>query len=227
MPPALLVLLAHALVPSPGAPPALGRRSTFAGFAVPLGLFALPGPAVAGGAAAKKAALEAARAREAAESDTAGSMYGQDPLTFRLKQSRDELAQCASFLESKQWDKVRQAVSSLLPLMTFRGYTGESVKTRAEAWVSAGNLELAKEIFDRRGVLVKQLNALDQGVFAAQTSNKKLMLSEIGLQETLSSVLVALDAVIDKMDCDRRWKSGKCEILPSAANQDLGDLVYF
>ena len=88
-------------------------------------------------------------------------------------------------------------------MLTFRGYTGESVKTRAEAWGDAGDPELGKEILKRRRALVKRLTVLENGVYAAQTNNKAKMLSSSELSDALSGSLVALDAVIDKMGYSR------------------------
>lgn len=184
-------------------------------------LFTRPPQALAS-AEAKRALLEKARAREAAEKSVATI----DPLTTRLVQFRQDLGGCSERIAAKDWDEVRRLVNALLPLMTFRGYTGESVKQRAEAWAAAGDEQLAKEILVRRSALVQSLSRLDNGLFAAQTNNRKTMLSDEDLQSALDAVLVALDAVVDKMGCDRRWKSGACEILALPENKTLRDLVY-
>jgi hypothetical protein len=201
----------------------LDRRSMIAAsLAAPVALLAQPRASLAS-AEAKQALLEKARAREAQEAEENPS--GLDPLTMRLTRSRNEFAACASLLEAKNWDEVRKVISTLLPLMTFKGYTGESVKSRAQAWVEAGNLELAKEILARRKALLDRLSSLDNALFAAQTNNKQKLLSDKELQGELAGVIQALEAIIDKMGCDRRWKSGKCEILPSPDKKDLGNLV--
>lgn len=201
----------------------IDRRSLVAAsLAAPVALLAQPRASLAS-AEAKQALLEKARAREAQEAEENPS--GLDPLTMRLTRSRNEFAACASLLEAKNWDEVRKVISTLLPLMTFKGYTGESVKSRAQAWVEAGNLELAKEILARRKALLDRLSSLDNALFAAQTNNKQKLLSDKELQGELAGVIQALEAIIDKMGCDRRWKSGKCEILPSPDKKDLGNLV--
>ena len=219
-----LLLLFALVAPSDAlACPSLARRSIVAAsLAAPVALLAQPRASLAS-AEAKQALLEKARAREAQEAEENPS--GLDPLTMRLTRSRNEFAACASLLEAKNWDEVRKVISTLLPLMTFKGYTGESVKSRAQAWVEAGNLELAKEILARRKALIDRLSSLDNALFAAQTNTKQKMLSDKELQVELAGVIQALEAIIDKMGCDRRWKSGKCEILPSPDKKDLGNLV--
>lgn len=211
----------------------LDRRSAIAvGVSAPLALLSRPNIATAS-AAAKQALLEKAAKRQAVE-DVA--MDG-DPLTSRLKRSRDALSSCEGPLAQKKYDPVRKEINDLLPVMTFRGYLGESVKARAESWAAAGDplskeYALAQVIFSRRSDLVRRLSALDRALFAAQTSNKKAMLSNDELLQSLRGVIEALDLVIEKMGCDggiadraeRRWKNGTCEILPLRA--DLRDLVY-
>jgi len=226
------MLLALLFVAQPALQPSvsqLGRRAVVAaGLTAPLGLMA-PRAAVAS-VEAKQAALAKARAREDAAS---ALIEGRDldPLTRRLQKSRQELAECAPLLEAKKWDDVRKVTSTLVTIQTFRGYTGESVKARADAWTEAGETELATEIRARRATLVNQLSVLENGIFAAQVNDKKNRLSPEGLQEALAGSIVALDAVIDKMQCqlkedgtERRWRSGACEILPLAPN--LRDLAY-
>ena len=104
--------------------------------------------------------------------------------------------------------------------------TGESVKARAQAWTAAGQEDKAREIIKRRSTLLARLSELDTALYGAQTNNKKLRLNDDALQEALRAAIVALDAVIEKMDCDRRWSSGKCEILPLPENSNLRDLIY-
>ncbi|EOD17523.1 hypothetical protein EMIHUDRAFT_470281 [Emiliania huxleyi CCMP1516] len=59
---------------------------------------------------------------------SARSYKGDDPLTLRLRQSREELAACGPLLEQRRWDEVRKVTSVLLAAMTFKGYTGESAE---------------------------------------------------------------------------------------------------
>ena len=126
---------------------------------------------------------------------------------------------------------MRKITAPILTIMTLRGYTGESVKARADAWAAAGETDLADEIFKRRSNVVKKINALELGVFAMQTNDKKKMVSPDELQALRKDSIVAVDAVIEKMYCqlkedgsERRWRSGACEILP--LNPNLRDLAY-
>lgn len=207
----------------------LQRRSVLAAVSAPLGLAALPHVAAAS-VEAKEAALAKARAREAAEAEKAAGR-DIDPLTRRLQKSREELEEARPLLETKQWDAVRKITGTLVPVMTFRGYTGESVKSRADAWTEAGEKAKAKAIIDKRSSLVAQLSALDNAVFAAQTNDKKNRKSPEELQQIVTGSIAALDDVIALMGCqlkedgtERRWRSGACEILPLAPN--LRDLAY-
>ena len=91
--------------------------------------------------------------------------------------------------------------------------------------------ELASDILSRRTTLVKRVNEFELAVFAAQTNNKKSMLTSDELKAALDGIVEALDAVIAKMACqkkddgtDRRWRSGACEILP--LRPDLRQLAY-
>ena len=222
----LLLLSYGALVP-----PSLhlSRRQIIVGAPVAATVSLIPGGASAS-IEAKEAALAKARAREEAEAAVTEGR-DQDPLKRKLQKSRDDLLACAPLLEAKQWDAVRKTIGNILPVMTFRGYTGESVKARADAWTAAGNTQLAKEIRDRRQAFVVELSALDNAIFAAQTSDKKKMLTADQLQQTLSGSVVALDSLLEKIYCqlkedgtERRWRSGACEILPLAPN--LRDLAY-
>ena len=94
----------------------------------------------------------------------------------------------------------------------------DMVKARADAWVAAGETDLADEIFKRRSNVVKKINALELGVFAMQTNDKKKMVSPDELQALRKDSIVAVDAVLEKMYCqlkedgsERRWRSGACE----------------
>lgn len=127
----LLLLLSHGalMLPSSSRGGEIGRRSVLAavGLAAPLSLIVRPHGAVAFADEFKEAALAKARAREGAVESAKVADDRLDPLTLRLQQSRAELSNCYETLEARQWDKARQVISRLLPLMTFRGYTGESV----------------------------------------------------------------------------------------------------
>jgi len=188
----------HVSSPAPCAATLSRRAALFGALSAPLTIAATPNPALA----------ENSRI---------------DPLTIRLKQSREELDACVRLLENKQWDQVRKIINELLAPMSFNGYLGESVKSRAAAWVAAGELERSERIVARRSKLMGYLSTLQNGVYAAQTSNKQKMLSPDELQATLASASAALDDVIAEMGCERRWASGKCEILPK--DRDLSDLV--
>ena len=220
------------LILSPGAlaPPssALSRRAVLA--AAPLSLLAQPHAAVAGGLEAKQKALETARAREAKEAAYEAGLDA-DPLTRTLQVYRSQLADAEPLLENKKWDDVRKITQKLLTIMTLRGYTGESVKARADAWMEAGETKKANEIFERRQDLVVKTSTLELAIFAAQTNDKKKMVTPDELKLQLKGVVTSLDAVIAKMGCqkkedgtERRWRSGACEILPLAP--DLRDLMY-
>ena len=136
------------------------------------------------------------------------------PLVKKLRQSREDLAACGPLLEAKQWEDVRKPINNLLPSLTFKGYTGESVKSRAAAWAAAGELERSKDIIAKRATLVVSLSKLDTALFAVQTNKKKDMLSPEELQDALTSTTGALDALIAKMGCPTRVVAGQCEILP-------------
>jgi hypothetical protein len=216
LPMLVTLLFAQSALLVPPARNEMGRRSfVVAGVAAPFP-FLLPPSAAEASAEAKQALLAKARAREVAE-------YQEpiDPLTLRLRQARKELVECADKIANKEWDDVRKVTNNLLPLMTFKGYTGESVKARAESWYDAGETERSKEILTRRGVLMRKLSTLENGVFAAQTSNKKKMVSAAELDLALRESVTALDALLEKMDCPNRWKSGACEILPLPENRDF------
>ena len=185
------------------------RVASLAAVAVPFAA-QRPLPALAS-ADAKRAVLEKARQREASE---AGAAKDGDPLTRKLQTAREDFDDADSFIADKEYESVRKVINALLPVLTFKGYTGESVKSRAEAWVAAGQPEKAKDILLKRNELVRKLATLDRGLYGAQTNDKKILLSSAELQEALSGAVGALDAVIRTMDCERRWKSGKCEILP-------------
>ena len=100
------------------------------------------------------------------------------------------------------------------------------MKARADYWVAAGELDKAKEIRDLRGKLLRELSVIENAVFAEQTNKKSKTLSAEELQEALSRAIAALDALIGKMDCESRWKSGACEILPLPENRSFRDLLY-
>ena len=136
------------------------------------------------------------------------------PLVKKLRKSREELDGCGPLLDAKQWADVRKPIDALLPALTFKGYTGESVKSRAAAWAAAGELQRSKEIVARRATLVVSLSKLDIALFAAQTNKKKDMLSPEELQDALTSSVNALDGLIAKMGCPTRVVAGQCEILP-------------
>ena len=216
-----LTLLCHGALVPPS--PSLSRRSVLLS-APAAAAFVLPLCPASASVEAKQALAAKALEREAAE-DAIEAGRDKDPLTRRLQKSRDELESCKQLLADKEWDKVRAITGTLTPVLTFRGYTGESVKSRAESWNDAGEKELSKEIFKRRNTLVRALSALENGVFGNQTNDKKLKQSPEELQESLKGSIVALDAVIDKMGCqikedgsERRWRSGACEILPLERN---------
>lgn len=220
-----MLLLAHgALVPPMASGSCISRRSALALLAAPLSTL---GPNSASASIqAKQEMAERARAREAAEQAADAADGPRDPLTVFLKQRRKDLNICGPLLADKQYDKIRQIVNSLIPIMTFRGYTGESVKARADSWAAAGNSELAAEIMERRRALLIKLSELDNGLFAAQTNNKKNMVTAEALQLALDDSIAALDAIIDKMGCEKRWQSGKCEILPLPENASLREMIY-
>lgn len=154
---------------------------------------------------------------------SAKSYRGDDPLTLSLRNSRDELAACAALLDARRWDEVRKVTAILLTSMTFKGYTGESVKSRAASWAAAGNAELALYILARRIALMRNLSTLENGVFAAQTSNKSKMLSAEELQAALAGALNELDLLLPKMGCDSWVVAGFCEILP--LDKSIADLA--
>jgi hypothetical protein len=215
-----LSLLCHALVPPP---PSLSRRAVLLGAPAAAALVVRPYPASAS-VEAKQALMAKAQQREAEEA-AAEAAKDKDPLTRRLQKSREELEGCKALLADKQWEEVRKILGVLTPVLTFRGYTGESVKSRAESWSDAGEKELSKDIFKRRNTLVRKLTALENGIFGNQTNDKKLKMSPEELQEALGGAIVALDDVIEKMGCqikedgsERRWRSGACEILPLERN---------
>ena len=147
------------------------------------------------------------------------------PLTVSLLASRAAIDSCPALLTNKKWDEVRKTTSELLTTMTFSGYTGESVKARAAAWSYAGDAELSRAILTRRLALIRNINVLETAIFAAQTSNKKSMLSADELQAALTEIAVELDGLIPLLGCDARWKSGKCEILPPPGERSIQDLV--
>jgi len=163
--------------------------------------------------AAKQAVIAKAKERASAELD-AMTPSGGDPLTTKLARARDEFADGgARALEDQDWDALRKSVRALSPLLTFGGYTGESLKGRAEAWAAAGDVPKAKEILVRRNALARKLTALDTSLYAVQTSKKPLP-SAAELSEALMGVIEALDGVLAYMGCEQRWKSGACEIIP-------------
>lgn len=123
------------------------------------------------------------------------------------------MLQCLSLATVPAFVGRSQVVNSLLPALTFKGYTGESVKSRALAWAEAGEPTLSSEIIARRRALFINLSALDNGIFAAQQNNKKKMLSDAELQNALSGSIEALDSLIEKMGCETRVVAGVCEIL--------------
>jgi len=149
----------------------------------------------------------------------------KDPLTISLRASQAAINYCPALLTDKKWDEVRKITSELLTTMTFSGYTGESVKARAAAWSYAGDAELSRAILTRRLALIRNINVLETAIFAAQTSNKKNMLSADELQSALAEIAVELDGLIPLLGCEARWKSGKCEILPPPGERSIQDLV--
>lgn len=218
------MLLAFLLLPA-GAlqmAPMTRREAMVAGIMAPMGLsFAAPRAASAS-SEARQAILDKAKAREESEANEVEAM-DPDPLTRNLNILRARLLRCSGYIEQQRWDDIRQVTKPLMTSMSFKGYTGESVKSRAEAWVAAGEVERAEEIKKRRVALLRNANALELAVFAAQTNDRKKMLSEAELQDLLKGTVASLDDVIAKMGCqkkddgsDRRWRSGACEILPLA-----------
>ena len=137
-----------------------------------------------------------------------------DALTVALQQSRADFDSAPQLLEDKKWDAVRKLTQNLLPLLTFSGYRGESVKSRANAWLDAGEVEKSKAIAARRTAIASNINRLEIGIYAAQTGNKKTMLSMEEMQNAANSIIKELDGLLPLMGCEQRWQSGKCEILP-------------
>ena len=56
-----------------------------------------------------------------------------------------------------------------------------------------------------------------------QQTNAKGRPSAAELQTALRRAIAELDGLVGRMGCDRRWKSGKCEILP--LDRSLMDLA--
>ena len=133
---------------------------------------------------------------------------------MRLLDLKEDLIPCVQLLDESKYDAVRRPLKSILTQMTFSGYTGESVKSRAAAWYEAGDQEKFSSILKSRSLVMKRILALENALYAAQINNKKEMLSPAELQTSLAGVTEALDELIPKMECDQRWRSGKCEILP-------------
>ena len=230
----VLISAAAALVPSSSSrgDVAVSRRAVLASgpllAAGPL-LLAQPRAAFAS-PEAKQAALAKAAEREAAEAAVEAGRDA-DPLTRTLQVYRDRLAAAGPMLDNKEWDAVRKMTSKLLTVMTLRGYTGESVKARADSWKEAGQEKKADKILELRQALVININQLEVAIFAAQTNDKKKMLSSEELKTLLAGVVTGTDGLIGQMGCqlkedgtERRWRSGACEILPMAPN--LRDLAY-
>jgi len=141
------------------------------------------------------------------------SLAFDDPITLKLKVAREQLGAGISKIDDKQWDALRKPINALLPSLSLKGYTGESVKSRALAWARVGNVERSEEIIALRGALVVQLSQLDNALFAAQTNKAKKMLSEKEMKDVLQGTLAALDALIAKMGCETRVIGGACEII--------------
>jgi len=138
---------------------------------------------------------------------SARSYKGDDPLTLRLRQSREELAACGPLLEQRRWEEVRKVTSVLLAAMTFKGYTGESVKSRAAAWAAAGDAARSSSLLSKRTALMRRISALENGVYAAQTNKKELMVTAEQLQAELTGAVSELDALLPEMGSDAHRRS--------------------
>jgi hypothetical protein len=148
-------------------------------------------------------------------------MERMDALTLALQQSRAEFELAPQLLESAKWDAVRKLTTDLLPLLTFSGYRGESVKSRANAWLAAGEEEKSRAIAARRIEIAKNVNRLEIGLYNMQSGKGgKTCVKGVctydtkDMQEATAGIIAALDALLPLMGCEQRWQSGKCEILP-------------
>ena len=143
-----------------------------------------------------------------------------DALTLALQQSRADFEIAPQLLESARWDDVKKLTVDLLPLLTFSGYRGESVKSRANAWLAAGEEEKSKAIAAKRTALAKSINRLEVGLYNVQTGKGKKCVKGVcaydteDMQEATAAIIAALDGLLPLMGCENRWQSGKCEILP-------------
>ena len=52
-------------------------------------------------------------------------------LLDKLRSDREALSSCTAGIQAAEWNACRQNIGSLLPVLTIKGYTGESVKSVA------------------------------------------------------------------------------------------------
>jgi len=134
-------------------PPPLGRAGP-----------ALPRRACLAAAAATAAGLHAPPAIAIGESLMEAAVSA-DPLIVRLKQAREGIAAVPLQADSGDWAAVRKTVSFTLPFLTLKGYTGESVKSRA---ASLKTEQAKATVLDQRSALLVSLAKLDKAAYAVQ-----------------------------------------------------------
>ena len=149
-----------------------------------------------------------------------------DPLTERLRELRADLDAAVFLLNDRNFDAVRKVTDEVGTAMTFSGYTGESVKARAAAWATAGDMDLSKAIVLKRNALARKVNELANAVYTAQSNKAKMAPNAVDeMQVTLAGIAADMDSLLPLMGCEERWASGKCEILPAPGDRQLTDLI--
>jgi hypothetical protein len=89
----------------------------------------------------------------------------EDILVQKLKERRDALSGCAERLDAGDWDSVRKVIQTVLVYLSTRGYTGESVKSRALEMGDDG-----KPLVDARRALLVKLGTLDKYLYDLQVN---------------------------------------------------------
>lgn len=116
----------------------------------------------------------------------------------RLKQSREGISQISAKAQAGDWDAVRQAVSFTLPFLSVKGYTGESVKSRAVTLTD----DVKNQVIAQRQALLVALGTLDKAAYNVQTGKAK----PLDVAETITScaddALAAIDGIIIRLSTE-------------------------
>lgn len=123
---------------------------------------------------------------------TAVAAADGDALAEQLLDARDGLAKCTELADARDWDAIRRAVALTLSFLSLKGYTGESVKSRA---LRLGG-EAGEKLAAARRALLVELGSLDRLAFDAQLSRG---VEPSAFSSPIDASVRALDAVLEAL----------------------------